>query len=153
MIMDGGPDAKKKLQQFMQGQGRTAIPVLIISYETFRMHAEILHSREIGLVLCDEGHRLIFFTFINCLKVIQFFYCRLKNCENQTYRALMGLKAKRRVLLSGTPIQNDLTEYFSLIHFVNEGLLGTASEFKRKYENYILKGILFIVYVVTLPNS
>lgn len=52
----------------------------------------------------------------------------------------MGLKAKRRVLLSGTPIQNDLLEYFSLIHFVNEGLLGTSSEFKKKYENYILKG-------------
>ncbi|KAJ8916525.1 hypothetical protein NQ315_000167 [Exocentrus adspersus] len=121
MIMDGGADIKKRLAQFMQGQGRTAIPVLIISYETFRMHAEILHASEIGLVLCDEGHRL-------------------KNCENQTYRALMGLKAKRRVLLSGTPIQNDLLEYFSLIHFVNEGLLGSASEFKRKFENYILKG-------------
>lgn len=121
VIMDGGHDAKKKLTQFMQGQGRVAIPLLIISYETFRMHADILHSSEIGIVLCDEGHRL-------------------KNCENQTYRALMGLKAKRRVLLSGTPIQNDLTEYFSLIHFVNEGLLGSAQEFKRKYENYIMKG-------------
>ncbi|CAH0548716.1 unnamed protein product [Brassicogethes aeneus] len=121
MIMDGGPDIKKRLTQFMQGQGRTAVPVLIISYETFRMHAEILHKGEIGLVLCDEGHRL-------------------KNCENQTYRALMGLKARRRVLLSGTPIQNDLLEYFSLIHFVNEGLLGSASEFKKKYENHILKG-------------
>ncbi|XP_018572376.1 DNA repair and recombination protein RAD54-like [Anoplophora glabripennis] len=121
MIMDGGTDIKKRLTQFMQGQGPTAIPVLIISYETFRMHADILHAGEIGLVLCDEGHRL-------------------KNCENQTYRALMGLKARRRVLLSGTPIQNDLLEYFSLIHFVNEGLLGSASEFKRKFENYILKG-------------
>ncbi|XP_060534164.1 DNA repair and recombination protein RAD54-like [Cylas formicarius] len=121
VTIDGGPEVKKKLTQFMQSQGRTAIPVLIISYETFRMHADILHSSEIGLVLCDEGHRL-------------------KNCENQTYRALMGLKAKRRVLLSGTPIQNDLLEYFSLIHFVNEGLLGSASEFKRKYESYILKG-------------
>ncbi|KAF5291759.1 hypothetical protein FQA39_LY14247 [Lamprigera yunnana] len=121
ITMDGGADAKKKLTQFMQSQGRMAIPLLIISYETFRIHAEILHSTEIGLVLCDEGHRL-------------------KNCENQTYRALMGLKSKRRVLISGTPIQNDLTEYFSLIHFVNEGMLGSAQEFKRKFENYIMKG-------------
>ena len=49
---------------------------------------------------------------------------RLKNCENQTYQALMGLQCRRRVLLSGTPIQNDLLEYFSLIHFVNKGILG-----------------------------
>ncbi|XP_066144578.1 DNA repair and recombination protein RAD54-like [Euwallacea fornicatus] len=121
LMIDGGAEVKKKVTQFMQGQGRMAIPVLIISYETFRMQASILHSSEIGLVLCDEGHRL-------------------KNCENQTYRALMGLNAKRRVLLSGTPIQNDLLEYFSLIHFVNEGLLGTSSEFKKKYENIILRG-------------
>ncbi|CAB4069204.1 RAD54L [Lepeophtheirus salmonis] len=78
-------------------------------------------SGEVGLVLCDEGHRL-------------------KNSENLTYQSLMGIKSKRRVLLSGTPIQNDLLEYFSLIHFVNEGLLGTAQEFRKKFENPILRG-------------
>ena len=51
---------------------------------------------------------------------------RLKNCENQTYQALTGLNAKRRILLSGTPIQNDLLEYFSLVHFVNRGILGNS---------------------------
>jgi len=48
----------------------------------------------------------------------------LKNSENQTYAALSQLKTKRRILLSGTPIQNDLLEYFSLVHFVNVGILG-----------------------------
>lgn len=52
----------------------------------------------------------------------------------------MGLKAKRRILLSGTPIQNDLLEYFSLVHFVNEGLLGSSTEFRKKFENPILRG-------------
>ena len=52
----------------------------------------------------------------------------------------MGLKTKRRVLLSGTPIQNDLTEYFSLVNFVNPEMLGSATEFKRNFENAILKG-------------
>ena len=65
---------------------------------------------------------------------------RLKNHENQTYSALMGLKCKRRVLLSGTPIQNDLLEYFSLIHFVNEGILGSSQEFRKRFENPILRG-------------
>lgn len=49
---------------------------------------------------------------------------RLKNAENQTYQALNELKAERRVLLSGTPIQNDLLEYYSLVHFVNRDMLG-----------------------------
>lgn len=97
----------KNLEQFMANQGRGCSPVLIISYESFRMYSAILNSSEVGLVLCDEGHRL-------------------KNCENQTYQALMGLQTKRRVLLSGTPIQNDLTEYYSLLHFVNPGMLGTT---------------------------
>lgn len=52
----------------------------------------------------------------------------------------MALKAKRRVLLSGTPIQNDLLEYFSLVNFVNEGILGTAQEFRRQYETPIARG-------------
>ncbi|KAK4318990.1 hypothetical protein Pmani_010077 [Petrolisthes manimaculis] len=75
----------------------------------------------VGLILCDEGHRL-------------------KNCENQTYCALAGMKAQCRVLLSGTPIQNDLLEYFSLVHFVNAGILGEAGEFRRKYERPIVRG-------------
>ncbi|KAK4312689.1 hypothetical protein Pmani_015897 [Petrolisthes manimaculis] len=75
----------------------------------------------VGLLLCDEGHRL-------------------KNCENQTYCALAGMKAQRRVLLSGTPIQNDLLEYFSLVHFVNAGILGEAGEFRRKYERPLVRG-------------
>lgn len=110
LAIDGGSknDIDVKLRGFMKTYGRRcANPILIISYETFRMHAHVLHEDEVGLVLCDEGHRL-------------------KNCENQTYQALMGIKAKRRVLLSGTPIQNDLLEYFSLIQFVNQGLLGSA---------------------------
>lgn len=36
------------------------------------------------------------------------------------------MSAQRRVLISGTPIQNDLLEYFSLVHFVNAGILGES---------------------------
>lgn len=115
-------DTCKNLEQFMANkQQRSGTPILIISYETFRNYTSILTNSEVGMVLCDEGHRL-------------------KNCENLTYQSLMGLKTKKRVLLSGTPIQNDLTEYFSLVHFVNPGLLGTTAEFRRQYEHPITKG-------------
>jgi len=86
-------------------RGRSLTPVLIISYESFRSHVEVLSLGEIGLVICDEGHRL-------------------KNQDNQTYQALVKIKCKRRILITGTPVQNDLSEYFSLVNFVNEGLLG-----------------------------
>ena len=46
----------------------------------------------------------------------------------------------RRVILSGTPIQNDLSEYFSLINFANPSLLGTRAEFRKQYELPILRG-------------
>ncbi|KAL3317948.1 DNA repair and recombination protein RAD54-like [Cichlidogyrus casuarinus] len=124
LTIDSGSkkEIDQKLAGFMKQGGRRCVtPILIISYETFRLHVNELLKNEVGLVLCDEGHRL-------------------KNSENQTYQALVQLKCRRRVLLSGTPIQNDLLEYFSLVHFVNQGLLGTAAEFRKKYELPILKG-------------
>ncbi|KAF8793286.1 DNA repair and recombination protein RAD54-like [Argiope bruennichi] len=122
LAIDGGSKSEidKKLESFVYAVGRAVIPILIISYETFRLHASVLYKTEIGLVICDEGHRL-------------------KNSENQTYQALDKLVAKRRVLLSGTPIQNDLLEYFSLIQFVNKDILGTAQEFKKRFERPILR--------------
>ncbi|XP_043858264.1 DNA repair and recombination protein RAD54-like [Dromiciops gliroides] len=124
LAIDGGSkeEIDQKLASFMNQRGtRVPSPILIISYETFRLHAEALQRGSVGLVICDEGHRL-------------------KNSENQTYQALNSLNTSRRVLISGTPIQNDLLEYFSLVHFVNSGILGTAQEFKKHFELPILKG-------------
>ena len=124
VAIDGGgkKDIDRKLEAFCSQQilGRVHTPVLFISYETFRLHAKVLNKRPIGLMICDEGHRL-------------------KNPDSQTYLALDQLDCQRRVLLSGTPIQNDLLEYYSLVHFVNRNLLGTSAEFRKEYENPILK--------------
>ncbi|XP_016014554.1 DNA repair and recombination protein RAD54-like isoform X3 [Rousettus aegyptiacus] len=124
LAIDGGSkdEIDQKLEGFMNQRGaRVSSPILIISYETFRLHVGVLQKGSVGLVICDEGHRL-------------------KNSENQTYQALDSLNTSRRVLISGTPIQNDLLEYFSLVHFVNSGILGTAYEFKKHFELPILKG-------------
>lgn len=49
------------LDQFMNQIGkRVATPVIIISYETFRLYTSILHKDEVGLVICDE-------VCLNCL--------------------------------------------------------------------------------------
>jgi DNA repair and recombination RAD54-like protein len=100
--------------------GRSAI--LIISYETFRLHEKAFRKgNQCGLLICDEAHRL-------------------KNKDTKTAIALANLSTRRRILLSGTPIQNDLDEFYSMVHFANPGLLGTQHDFHKLYQNPILRG-------------
>ncbi|CCM04596.1 uncharacterized protein FIBRA_06778 [Fibroporia radiculosa] len=96
-------------------------PVMIVSYETLRSLTAHLANCSIGLLLCDEGHRL-------------------KNSESLTFQALNGLNVRRRVILSGTPIQNDLSEYFSLLNFANPNFLGSKNDFRKNFENAIIRG-------------
>lgn len=44
------------------------------------------------------------------------------------------------MILSGTPIQNDLSEYFSLLNFANPEYLGTRLDFRKNFELKILRG-------------
>jgi DNA repair and recombination RAD54-like protein len=112
----------QQLRQWAIASGRAVTrPVIIVSYETLRLNVDELKNTQIGLMLCDEGHRL-------------------KNGDSQTFTALNNLNVSRRVILSGTPIQNDLSEYFSLVSFANPGLLGTRLEFRKRYEIPILRG-------------
>ncbi|KAG6866986.1 hypothetical protein C0991_003902 [Blastosporella zonata] len=98
-----------------------AVIVMIVSYETLRTLGAHLANCSIGLLLCDEGHRL-------------------KNSDSLTYQALNALNVKRRVILTGTPIQNDLSEYFSLLSFANPNFLGSKNDFRKNFENLIIRG-------------
>ncbi|XP_030486495.2 protein CHROMATIN REMODELING 25 [Cannabis sativa] len=101
---------------------RSSLQVLIVSYETFRMHSsKFSHSESCDLLICDEAHRL-------------------KNDQTITNRALAGLSCKRRILLSGTPMQNDLEEFYAMVNFTNPGILGDATHFRRYYEAPIICG-------------
>ncbi|KAH6668683.1 DNA repair protein rhp54 [Plectosphaerella plurivora] len=112
----------RQLRQWAISSGRSVTrPVIIVSYETLRLNVEELKNTKIGLMLCDEGHRL-------------------KNGDSQTFSALNSLNVTRRVILSGTPIQNDLSEYFALVSFANPDLLGTRLEFRKRFEIPILRG-------------
>jgi DNA repair and recombination RAD54-like protein len=98
--------------------GRSAI--LIISYETFRLHEKAFRKgNQCGLLICDEAHRL-------------------KNKDTKTAIALANLSTRRRILLSGTPIQNDLDEFWAMVDFTNPGVLGDAPAFRRRFSGPIL---------------
>ncbi|KAF1737038.1 DNA repair protein rhp54 [Beauveria bassiana] len=112
----------RQLRQWAIASGRSVTrPVIIVSYETLRLNVEELKHTKIGLLFCDEGHRL-------------------KNGDSNTFNALNNLNVSRRVILTGTPIQNDLTEYFSLTSFANPELLGSRLEFRKRFEIPILRG-------------
>ncbi|KAF4591494.1 DNA repair protein rhp54 [Ophiocordyceps camponoti-floridani] len=112
----------RQLRQWGIASGRAVTrPVIIVSYETLRLNVDALKHTKIGLLFCDEGHRL-------------------KNSDSNTFNALNSLQVSRRVILTGTPIQNDLTEYFSLTSFANPNLLGSRLEFRKRFEIPILRG-------------
>ena len=98
--------------------------LLLVSYETFRMYVgKFTKKNDIccDMLICDEAHRL-------------------KNADALTTKALASLACRRRVLLSGTPVQNDLDEFFAMADFTNPSVLGTAEDFRRRYKNPILVG-------------
>eukprot|EP01025_Chloroclados_australasicus_P049131 TRINITY_DN5588_c0_g3_i2.p1 TRINITY_DN5588_c0_g3~~TRINITY_DN5588_c0_g3_i2.p1 ORF type:complete len:771 (+),score=69.67 TRINITY_DN5588_c0_g3_i2:134-2446(+) len=109
-------DAPQKVQDF---KNSPFLPLLIVSYETLRIYAEQLKGHS-DLLICDEGHRL-------------------KSCAstNKTVQALLGLNCPRRIILTGTPVQNNMREFFCLMDFVNPGSLGSPTQFKRLYEDTI----------------
>ena len=57
----------------------------------------------------------------------------IKNPNTQQTKAIKNIKAKTKIALTGTPIENKLTDYWSIFDFVNEGYLSTKDNFKRDY--------------------
>jgi len=70
-------------------------------------------STNIGLLVVDEGHRL-------------------KNTSGtKILSALNSLRCSARLLISGTPIQNNLSEFYNVANFVLPGILGDLNAFRR----------------------
>lgn len=64
---------------------------------------------------------------------------KLKNASSGLAVSLNTLPAKKRILLSGTPMQNELAEFFNMVNFCNPGVLGSHAQFRKRYERPILQ--------------
>jgi superfamily II DNA or RNA helicase len=88
--------------------------VVVTTYPALVRDAEKWAGRKIHLALLDEAQAI-------------------KNPKSQAHEAVMGLDARHRVCLSGTPVENSLSELWSLFEFLNPGLLGDAEWFAHRY--------------------
>lgn len=57
----------------------------------------------------------------------------IKNVSSQTTQAITLLQTKHRLALSGTPIENNLTELYSLFRFLNPAMFGSLDDFNSQY--------------------
>lgn len=88
--------------------------VVISSYGMVRSDIELFAAIEWGYIVLDESHTI-------------------KNPAAATTMALMELQSDNKLILSGTPLQNNTFDLYSQFSFVNPGLLGTREQFKQYF--------------------
>ena len=86
--------------------------LIITTYGTLRTDIAELTNFEFDYILLDEAQAI-------------------KNAESQSAKAARLLRARHRLAISGTPIENHLGEIWSIFEFLNPGMLGSDTVFKR----------------------
>jgi SNF2 family DNA or RNA helicase len=104
--------ARTRGESFAEQASRHAI--VISSYALLPRDFELLSGVEWGGVVLDEAQNV-------------------KNAGTRQSIAARQLKADYRVALTGTPVENNVGDLWSIMEFLNPGLLGTRAEFKRNY--------------------
>ncbi|MEP4532284.1 MAG: DEAD/DEAH box helicase [Cyclobacteriaceae bacterium] len=88
--------------------------VVLTSYGITRIDAEMLSQFYFNYIILDESQAI-------------------KNPDSIISKAVRTLKSRRKLILTGTPIENSTMDLWSQMSFVNPGLLGTQKYFKQKY--------------------
>ncbi|KAJ2863287.1 TATA-binding protein-associated factor mot1, partial [Coemansia erecta] len=96
-----------------------AADVVIMSYDVVRNDIELLAAQHWNYCILDEGH---------CIK----------NGRTKLTQAVKRVRARRRLILSGTPVQNNVIELWSLFDFLMPGFLGSERQFNEMYSKPIL---------------
>lgn len=86
--------------------------VILTTYGTVRNDAEQLSKLNFFYLILDESQYV-------------------KNPASKTYKAVMKLQARHRLALTGTPIENSLSDLWAQMNFLNKGMLGNLAFFRR----------------------
>ena len=98
-----------------------SVNVVITSYALLRRDIDLLKNLRLDYAILDEAQNI-------------------KNPLSATAQAAKGLQAERRLALTGTPIENRLSEIWSIFEFVCPGLLGPLQRFEEKFARPIDQG-------------
>lgn len=88
--------------------------VILTSYGTMRNDIEILRTFDFFYLILDESQNI-------------------KNSSSKTYKSIIEIRSKHKLVITGTPIENSLSDLWSQLNFLNKGLLGSLPYFKRQY--------------------
>lgn len=94
--------------------------VIVSSYHTIRQDIEKISGFRFHYVILDESQVI-------------------KNPSSKIYKAVQILNSDHRIALTGTPIENSLTDLWAQMNFINKGLLGSLNFFRREYVTPIEK--------------
>lgn len=105
LLYHGDPDTREHLRStrinkyLVRGRPTSKFPVVCTSYDIILRDKNYLSHINWELIIIDEGHRL-------------------KNFNSQLFQELRKFKSATRLLMSGTPLQNNLKELWSLLNFL-----------------------------------
>lgn len=88
--------------------------IILTTYAIMRIDVEELKSHEWGMIIVDEAQNI-------------------KNPDTAQTLAVKMLKSPVKIAMTGTPVENRLTELWSIFDFINHGYLGTLREFQKSY--------------------
>jgi len=88
--------------------------LMLTTYATIRNDIEALSRQDFFYIVLDESQRI-------------------KNIDSQISKAVMLLQGRRRLALSGTPVENNLAELYALFRFLNPTMFGSRKQFQKEY--------------------
>jgi superfamily II DNA or RNA helicase len=109
-----GPDRQARFEQL------PASDLVVTSYALLRRDAERYRGLEFDTVVLDEAQHI-------------------KNRQTQNAQAVKAVKARQRFVLTGTPLENSVLDLWSIFDFLMPGYLGSAQDFRERYEQPITK--------------
>ncbi len=109
-----GPDRHPLFEEIPQSD------IVVTSYALIRRDADRCRELEFDTVVLDEAQHI-------------------KNRQTQNAQAVKSVRAQHRLVLTGTPLENSVLDLWSIFDFLMPGYLGTAKDFRERYELPIAK--------------